>query len=229
MRTLKPLWCTWHLSTMPIYLAQETQIALLIAEEVKIPTKYSDFSNVFLKEKASILSEVIELNQYAIKLQEGQQPPYGLIYSLGPIELETLKTYIKTNLANGFIWSSKSLAGAFILSVRKPDGSLRLCVDYQGLNNLIIKNWYPLPLIGESLDRLSRAKRFTQLDLTSAYHWMRIKVGNKGKTAFQTRYSHFEYQVMLFRLSNAATSFQGYINKILAEKLNILIYFKDSG
>ena len=111
-------------------------------------------------------------------------------------------------------------------------------MDYWGLNNLTIKNRYPLPLIGESLDRLGRAKRFTQLDLTSAYHRMRIKEGDEWKTAFRTRYGHFEYQVMPFGLSNAPASFQGYINKILAEKLDIfvivylddiLIYIEDPG
>ena len=111
-------------------------------------------------------------------------------------------------------------------------------MDYRGLNNLRIKNRYLLSLIGESLDRLGPAKRFTQLDLTSAYHRIKIKVGDKGKTAFQTRYGHLEYQVMPFRLSNAPASLQGYINKILAEKFdifvivcldNILIYTKDPG
>ena len=226
------------LSTMAIHPAREAQIASLIAKEVKIPTDYSDFSDVFSEEKALVLPEITDLNQHAIELQEGQQPPYGPIYSLGPVELETLKTYIETNLANGFIRPSKSPAGAPILFVGKPDGSLRLCVDYRGLNNLTIKNRYPLPLIGESLDRLGRAKRFTQLDLTSAYHRMRIKEGDEWKTAFRTRYGHFEYQVMPFRLSNAPASFQGYINKILAEKLDIfvivylddiLIYTEDPG
>ena len=87
----------------------------------------------------------------------------------------------------------------------------------------MIKNRYPLPLIGELLDWLGRAKRFTQLDLTSAYYRMRIKEGDEWKTAFRTRYSHFEYQVMPFGLSNAPASFQDYINKILAEKLDIFI------
>ena len=84
--------------------------------------------------------------------------------------LGTLKTYIETNIANGFIWSLKSPADASIFFVRKPDGSLRLYVDYQDLNNLTINNRYLLSLNGESLDQLSQTKRFTQLDLTSAYH-----------------------------------------------------------
>ena len=110
------------------------------------------------------------MNEHAIELEEGKQPPFKPIYSLGPVELETLKTYIKTHLANGFIQPSMSPAGAPILFDRKSDKSLRFCVDYRGLNNITIKNQYPLPLIGELLDRLGRAQRFTQLDLTNAYH-----------------------------------------------------------
>ena len=79
-------------------------------KKVQIPSKYSDFSNVFSKEKASILPKATELNQHAMKLQEGYQPPYGPIYSLNLVELEMLKTYIETNFANGFIWPSKSPA-----------------------------------------------------------------------------------------------------------------------
>ena len=86
------------------------------------------------------------------------------------MELETLKAYIETNLANRFIKSSKSPAGAPILFDRKSDCFFRLCVNYWDLNNLIIKNRYPLPLIRESSDKLRRAKKFTQLDLISAYH-----------------------------------------------------------
>ena len=101
------------------------------------------------------------MNEYPIKLEEGKQPPFWLIYSLSQVELEILKTYIKTNLANGFIWLSKYPAETFILFNRKPDRSLRLCVDYLGLNNITIKNRYLLPLIGKLLDWLGRAKRFT--------------------------------------------------------------------
>ena len=166
-------------STIVIHPAREVQIALLVAKEVQIPSEYLDFSDVFSKKKALILLKATKLNQYVIKLQEGQQPSYGPIYSLGPVELKTLKTYIETDLANDFIQPSKSPAGVLILFVRKPDSSLCLYVDYRGFNNLIIKNWYPLSLIGKSLDRLGRAKRFTQLNLTSAYYQMRIKEGNK--------------------------------------------------
>ena len=153
----------------------------MIAEEAltKVPAEYSDFADVFSPDLATKLPEHTEINIYAIDLEEGKQPPYEPIYSLGPVELEILKTYIETNLANGFIHPSKSPAGAPILFDKKPDRSLRLCVDYWGLNNITIKNRYPLPLVDESLHRLDRAKRFTQLDLTSAYHRMRIKEGDK--------------------------------------------------
>ena len=137
-----------------IHPAREAQIALFIAEKVTVPAEYSDFANVFSKKSAEMLPKRIGINKHAIKLEDGKQPPYGPIYSLGPVELETLKTYIETNLANGFIRPLKSPASAIILFVCKLNGSLRLCVDYQGLNHLIIKNRYLFPLIGEFLNRL---------------------------------------------------------------------------
>ena len=194
-----------------------------MAEKVTVPIEYLDFADIFSKKLANVLPERTGANEDAIELEEGKQPPYKPIYSLGPVEFETLKTYIETNLANGFIRASKLLAGAPILFVCKLNNSLYLCVNYRGLNNLTIKNQYPLPLIAKSLDWLGQAKQFTQLDLTSAYHWMRIKEGDEWKMAFQTWYGQFKYQVMSFRLSNVPASFQGYINKILAEKLNIFV------
>lgn len=128
-----------------------------------------------------------------------------------------------TNLANGLIKLSKSPPDVSILFVSKPNGSLRLCVDYQGLNDLTIKNWNLLPLIDESVDWLEKAKHFTKLDLTSAYHRMQIWEGDEWKTAFQTRYSDYNYQVVLFGLSNASATLQGYINKIQAKKLDVFM------
>ena len=166
---------------MLVHSKRQAQVGALLFDKAptKVPAEYSDYSNVFSAENAAELPENTGMNEHAIELEEGKQPPFGPIYSLGPVELETLKTYIKTNLANGFIRPSKSPAGAPIFFDRKPDGSLRLCVDYRGLNNITIKNRYPLPLIGESLDWLGRARRFTQLDLTNAYYWMRICEGDE--------------------------------------------------
>ena len=114
---------------MTIHLAQKAEIALLLAEKVTVPAEYTDFVDVFLKELAEVLPKWNSINKHVIKLEKGKQPPYGAIYSLGLVELETLKTYIKTNLANGFIRPLKSPAGAPILFVYKPNGSLQLCVD----------------------------------------------------------------------------------------------------
>ena len=130
------------------------QVGALLFDKAltEIPAEYSDYSNVFLAENATELPENTGINEHAIELKEGKQPPFRPIYSLGPVELEMLKTYIKTNLAESFIRPFKSPDGAPILFDRKPDRSFCLCVDYRGLNNITIKNQYPLPLIGESLD-----------------------------------------------------------------------------
>ena len=145
----------------------------------KVFAKYSDFADVFSSDLVSKLPKHTRINDHAIELIDAQQPPYEPIYSLGPVELEILKAYIETNLANGFIKPSKSPAGTFILFDRKSDGFLRLYVNYQGLNKLIIKNQYLLLLIEELLYRLGKARRFSQLDLTSTYYQMRIRKGDK--------------------------------------------------
>ncbi len=151
---------------------RRVQRAHLKADEAptEVPSEYADFADVFSPKLAVELPKHTGINDHAIELVDDRQPPYGPIYSLDPVELETLQTNIENNLANGFIRPSKSPAEAPILFNQKPDGSLQLCVDYRGLNNLAIKNRYPLPLVGESLDRLGRARRFTQLDVTNAYH-----------------------------------------------------------
>ena len=105
-------------------------MALLLAEKVFFPAEYSDFANVFLKRSAKVLPERTKINKHAIKLENVKQPPYGPIYSLGLVELKTLKTYIKINLANSFIRPLNSPANTPILFVYKPDSSFRLCVNY---------------------------------------------------------------------------------------------------
>ncbi len=138
---------------------QKAQIGHLKADEalIEVLCEYIDFADVFLPKLVAELPEHTRINDHAIKLVDDQQLPYGPIYSLGPVELETLKAYIENNLASGFIRPFKSPAGEPNVFDRKPDSSLRLCVGYRGLNNLTIKNRYPLPLVGESLDRLGRA------------------------------------------------------------------------
>ncbi len=134
--------------------SRRAQIAHLKVDEAltKVPSEYADFADVFSPKLAAELPEHTGINDHAIELVDDRQPSYGPIYSLGPVELETLKAYIKNNLVSDFIRPSKSPAGAVILFDKKPDDSLRLCVDYRGLNNLTIKNRYPLPLVRNTLD-----------------------------------------------------------------------------
>ena len=166
---------------LDIHLFRRPQVSSLIAEKAltKVSAKYLDFADVFSPDLASELPKHTGINDHAIELVDGQQPPYEPFYSLGPVELETLKAYIETNLANRFIRPSKSPGDALIWFDRKSDSSLRFCVNYRGVNNLTIKNRHSLPLIRELLKRLRRAKQFTQLDLTSAYHRMRIREGDE--------------------------------------------------
>ena len=133
-----------HLSSlelrMSMHSAKKAQLALLLAKKVTVPIEYLDFADVFLEKSANILPERIGANEHAIKLEEDKEPSYGPIHSLGPVEFETLKTYIETNLANNFIWTLKSQASAPILFVHKLNSRYCLCVNYRGLNNLTIKN-----------------------------------------------------------------------------------------
>lgn len=146
---------------------------------ITVSIEYSDFKDIFSKKSTVVLSEYTEINTHVIDLEKGKQLFYGLIYSLEPIELKTLKIYIKTNLTNGFISLSESLASAPILFNKKLNRSFWLCVHYQDLNNITIKNRYSFLLVSKSLDCLSRIKQFTQFDLTSTSHRIRIKEGKK--------------------------------------------------
>ena len=155
--------------------------------------------------------------------------PWGPIYNLSPVELETLREYIDENLGNGFIRHFRSPAGAPIFFVKKKNGSLRLVVDYRGLNKVTIRNRYALPLISNLLERLSGAKYFTKLDLRGAYNLVRIRPGDEWKTAFRTHYGHFEYTVMPFGLTNALAIFQHMANDIFQDFLDIftIVYLDD--
>ena len=167
-----------------------------------VPAEYHNFLDVFSKESADSLPDHRPFDHH-IPLEEGKKPPWGPIYSLSEPELAALREYLDDNLKKDFIVPSESPAGSPILFVKKKDGSLRLCVDYRGLNRITIKNRYPLPLISELLDRLRTAKIFTKIDLRGAYNLLRIKEGDEWKTAFRTRYGLFEYKVMPFGLTNA--------------------------
>ncbi len=140
-----------------------------------------------------------------------------------------MRDYLTKNLAKGFVQHSKSPTGAPILFVKKKDGSLRLCVDYCGLNKITKKNQYPLPLISSLLDWLSTEKIFTKLDLCGAYNLLRIRSDDEWKTAFRTHYDHFEYTVMPFGLTNALAVFQHLMNDIFREYMDefVMVYLDD--
>jgi hypothetical protein len=192
-----------------------------------LPDELKEFEDVFSLEAAG---ELPTHNKYehAIEL-EGGEPPYGPLYNLSEKELEVLRKYLEDSLSKGWIRRSISPAGAPILFVPKKDGGLRLCVDYRGLNKVTRKNRHPLPLISETLDRLGKAVIYTKLDLKDAYYRIRIRAGDEWKTAFRTRYGHFEYCVMPFGLANAPATFQAYINQALSGLVDMLcvVYLDD--
>jgi len=155
-------------------------------------------------------------------LENGQALPFGPIYSLTPTEKEALHTYILENLAKGFIHPSTSSAASPILFVKKPNGSLWLCVDYCSLNAITKCNCYPLPLVNELLDAVQGCSIFTKLDLKLAFNLLRVAAGDEWKTAFHTNEGLFEYLVMPFGLTNAPAAFQSFIQWILCEYLDII-------
>lgn len=198
--------------------------------KLEIPTEYMEWAEVFSEAKADELPNPEQgAWEHAIDTDEGKQPPYGPVYNLSETELVILREYIEENLKKRWIRRSTSPAGAPIFFVPKQDGTLRLCVDYRGLNDITIKNRHPLPLISETLDRMRGARIFTKLDLRNAYHRVRIKRGHEWKTAFRTRYGHFEYLVMPFGLANAPATFQALMNETLAGLLDTIcvVYLDD--
>lgn len=150
-----------------------------------------------------------------IDLKEGTTPGFGPLYSMSREELLVLKKFLEDNLRKGFIRPSSSSCASPVLFARKPGGGLRFCVDYRALNAITIKNRYPLPLLQETLSRLSTAKWFTKLDVIAAFNKIRIADGHEYLTAFRTRYGLYESLVMNFGLSNAPAAFQARINEVL--------------
>ena len=194
----------------------------------RLPDYLHDFADVFDNDNASLLPSNGKMD-HAIETVDDKDPPYGPLYNLSTPELAVLRDYIDESLQKGWIRRSTSPCGAPILFVPKKDGGLRLCVDYRGLNKITIKNRTALPLISETLDRLVGAAIFTKFDLKDAYHRIRIQEGHEWKTAFRTRYGHFEYLVMPFGLANAPATFQSYINQALIGLVDTIcvIYLDD--
>lgn len=134
---------------------------MLLAKKVGVSKQYAELLYIFFKKSTVKLSNHLYINKHAIDLDVGKEPPYRPIYNLTIMKLKTFKTYIQTNLANVFIQPSKFLLGVPIFFVWKFDKSFYLFIDYQDLNNLIIKTRYLLRVILELVNWLEKAKRFT--------------------------------------------------------------------
>ncbi|KAK9077569.1 hypothetical protein SSX86_005906 [Deinandra increscens subsp. villosa] len=174
--------------------------------------------------------------EFKIELVPSAKPVAKAPYRLAPAELQELKTQIQELLDKGFIRPSVSPWGAPVLFVKKKDGSMRMCIDYRELNKLTVKNKYPLPRIDDLFDQLQGAKWFSKIDLRSGYHQLKVNEGDIPKTAFRTRYGHYEFSVMSFGLTNAPAAFMDLMNRVCKPMLDksvivfiddILVYSRD--
>jgi hypothetical protein len=143
-----------------------------------VPAEYHKFLPLFSEAEANKLPPHHPYD-HRIPLKEGCIPPFGPIYLLSQTELEALKKWLEENLSKGCTQASSSPASTPIIFVKKGDGSLQLCLDYQGLNEGTIKNRYPLPLLYETLLWLQKAKYYTKLDIQGAYNLVRIAKGEE--------------------------------------------------
>uniref|UniRef100_A0A8C6M011 ribonuclease H n=1 Tax=Nothobranchius furzeri TaxID=105023 RepID=A0A8C6M011_NOTFU len=193
-----------------------------------VPEEYHDLSLVFSKDRASSLPPHRPYD-CAIDLLPGAPLPSSRLNNLSKPEQVCMSTYIQESLASGLIRPSTSPLGAGFFFVSKKDGSLRPCIDYRGLNQITVKNRYPLPLLSSTFEPVQDATIFTKLDLHNAYHLVRVKEGDEWKTAFKTPLGHFEYLVMPFGLTNAPAVFQSLVNSVLGDYLNqfVTVYLDD--
>jgi len=201
-----------------------------------VPTKFQPYLGIMGKEAADALPAH---RPYDCKIDfcQGETAPWGPIYPLSEVELQTFREWLKEMERTGKIKRSTSLPGSPILFVPKPHGrGLCLCVDYRALNKITIPNRYPPPLMQELQDRVQGAQWFTKMNLKNGFHLIRMREGDEWKTAFRTRYGLFEFQVMPFGLTNAPSTFQDMMNHVFSDLLDlgviaymddILIYAKE--
>nr|GEZ63897.1 transposon Ty3-I Gag-Pol polyprotein [Tanacetum cinerariifolium] len=147
----------------------------------------------------------------------GAAPVAWAPYRLTPFGMKDLSEQLKELSDKGFIRLSSSPWGAPVLFVKKKDGSFRMCIDYRELNKLTVKNRYPLPRIDDLFDQLQGSSVSSKINLRSGYHQLRVREEDIPKTAFRTRYGHYEFQVMPFGLKNAPAVFMDLMNRVKFE------------
>ena len=197
-------------------------------EEI-VPKQYHEFKGIFSKESFDQLPPRKPWD-HAIELKPGSDPHRCKIYPLSPNEQVELDAFLEENLKSGRIQASKSPMASPVFFIKKKDGSLRLVQDYRKLNDMTIKNSYPLPLISEIVNKLKKAKYFTKLDVRWGYNNVRIKEGDEWKAAFRTNRGLFEPLVMFFGLTNSPATFQTMMNDIFMELVDegvVIVYIDD--
>ncbi|CRL31343.1 RNA-directed DNA polymerase (reverse transcriptase) [Penicillium camemberti] len=185
-----------------------------------LPKEYHDLAEVFSKKKSDELPPYRPGVDHDIVLEAEAQPGYCPLYKLSIDELKAAREYILNNLQKGFIVPSSAPYASPILMAKKPGGGLRFCVDFRKLNAITKKDCYPLPLIDEVLQRTSKAKFFTKLDIQQGFHRIRLTPGAEDLTTFRTRYGSFKYKVTPFGLTNGPATFQRFMNDVLRECLD---------
>jgi hypothetical protein len=167
--------------------------------------------------------------EFRIDLVPDANPVAKSPYRLAPREMQELSSQLQELSDKGFIRPSSSPWGAPVLFVKKKDGSFRMCIDYRELNKLTIKNRYPLPRIDDLFDQLQGATYFSKIDLRSGYHQLRVLDSDISKTAFRTRYGHFEFMVMPFGLTNAPAVFMDLMNRVCRPYLDkcVIVFIDD--
>ncbi|KAK3508085.1 hypothetical protein QTP70_013157 [Hemibagrus guttatus] len=212
----------------PLHVQATSIESPFVNRPLESPTCYAPFSDVFCPKRASKLPPHRPWD-CAIDLLPGEPVPRGRIYPLSIPEEKAMEEYIKEALAQGYIRPSTSPTASSFFFVVKKDGGLRPCIDYHALNRITVKFRYPLPLVPAALEHLQGATIFTKLDLRSAYNLIRIREGDRWKTAFITPTGHYEYLVMPYGLANAPSVFQDFIHEVLREFLHrfVLVYIDD--
>ncbi|GJZ50622.1 putative reverse transcriptase domain-containing protein [Tanacetum coccineum] len=193
----------------------------------KILIVRGDQSDKGKKSTLSIIS-CVKTQKYMEKVP-GAAPMARTLYKLAPSEMQELSVQLQELSDKGFIRPSSSPWGAPVLFVKKKDGSLRMCIDYRELNKLTVKNRYPLPRIDDLFDQLQGSSVYSKIDLRSGYHQLRVRDEDIPKTAFRTRYGHYEFQVMPFGLTNAPAVFMDLMNRVCKPFLDkfVIVFIDD--